>query len=115
MVNVIPPDYVDGVPVVEPVLVDEDEDLKEEEFEEEEVPQEEEDDMEVDIEQDENEPELTYPYEEVDPLNPPPPASESEPQDVTENLVAPGPERQPDATAGALVDDGGAPDIDEGA
>ncbi|GJU04022.1 hypothetical protein Tco_1114360 [Tanacetum coccineum] len=31
-----------------------------------------------------NEPELTYPYEEVDPLNPPPPASESEPEDVNE-------------------------------
>ncbi|GJR20419.1 hypothetical protein Tco_0968946 [Tanacetum coccineum] len=43
-----------------------------------------EDDMEVDIEEDENEPELTYPYEEVDPLNPPPPASESEPEDVIE-------------------------------
>ncbi|GKC85586.1 hypothetical protein Tco_1141303, partial [Tanacetum coccineum] len=53
MVNVIPPDHVDDVPVVEPnqhndvpvvpepVLVDEDE------FEEEEHPQEEEDDMEV--------------------------------------------------------------------
>ncbi|GKE27017.1 hypothetical protein Tco_1442401, partial [Tanacetum coccineum] len=79
-VNVIPPDHVDDVPVVEPnqhddvpvvpepVLVDEDEDPKEEEFEEE-------DDMEVDIEEDKNEPELTYPYEEVDPLNPPPPAS----------------------------------------
>ncbi|GJW17322.1 hypothetical protein Tco_0024758 [Tanacetum coccineum] len=38
--------------------------------------------MEVDIEEDENEPELTYPYEEVDPLNPPPPASMSEPEDV---------------------------------
>ncbi|GJV69326.1 hypothetical protein Tco_1484835 [Tanacetum coccineum] len=38
--------------------------------------------MEVDIEEDENEPELTYPYEEVDPLNPPPPASDSEPEDV---------------------------------
>ncbi|GJY92527.1 putative reverse transcriptase domain-containing protein [Tanacetum coccineum] len=92
MVNVIPPDHVDDVPVVEPnqhddvpvvpepVLVDEDEDPKEEEFEEEE----EEDDMEVDIEEDENEPELTYPYEEVDPLNPPPPASDSEPEDVIE-------------------------------
>ncbi|GJR34582.1 hypothetical protein Tco_1210266 [Tanacetum coccineum] len=44
--------------------------------EEEEDPQEEEYDMEVDIKEDENEPELTYPYEEVDPLNPPPPASE---------------------------------------
>ncbi|GKB81616.1 hypothetical protein Tco_0948511 [Tanacetum coccineum] len=29
-----------------------------------------------------NKPELTYPYEEVDPLNPPPPASESEPEDA---------------------------------
>ncbi|GJX24814.1 hypothetical protein Tco_0231110, partial [Tanacetum coccineum] len=90
MVNVIPPDHVDDVPVVEPnqhdgvsidpepVLVDEDEDPKEDEFEEEEDPQEEEDDMEVDIKEDENEPELTYPYEEVDTLNLPPPASESE-------------------------------------
>ncbi|GJZ96372.1 hypothetical protein Tco_0668706 [Tanacetum coccineum] len=93
MVNVIPPDYVDDVPVVEPnqhddvpvvpepVVVDKDEDLKEDKFEEEEDPQEEEDDMEVDIEEDENEPELTYPYEEVDPLNLPLPASESEPDD----------------------------------
>ncbi|GKC86718.1 hypothetical protein Tco_1147367 [Tanacetum coccineum] len=40
--------------------------------------------MEVDIKEDENEPELTYPYEEVDPLNPPLPASESEPEDVIE-------------------------------
>ncbi|GKA79942.1 hypothetical protein Tco_0786538, partial [Tanacetum coccineum] len=101
MVNVIPPDHVDDVPVVEPnqhddvpvvpepVLVDEDEDPEEDEFEEEEDPQEEEDDMEVDIEEDENEPELTYPYEEVDPLNPPPPASESEPEDAieVENLI----------------------------
>nr|GEY60372.1 putative reverse transcriptase domain-containing protein [Tanacetum cinerariifolium] len=83
MVNVIPPDHVDDVPVIEPnqhddvivilepVLVDEDEDPEEEEFEEEEDPQEEEDDTKVDIEEDENEPELTYPYEEVDPLNPP--------------------------------------------
>ncbi|GKC89084.1 hypothetical protein Tco_1149733 [Tanacetum coccineum] len=97
MVNVIPPDHVDDVPVVElnqhddvpvvpePILEDEDEDPEEEEFKEEEEPQEEEeDDMEVDIEEDENEPELTYPYEEVDPLNPPPPASESEPEDVIE-------------------------------
>ncbi|GJZ38296.1 putative reverse transcriptase domain-containing protein [Tanacetum coccineum] len=96
MENIIPLDHVDDLPIVEPnqpddipvildpVLVDEDEDPKEEEFEEEEEPQEEEDDMEVDIEEDENEPELTYPYEEVDPLNPPPPASESEPEDVIE-------------------------------
>ncbi|GJZ34364.1 hypothetical protein Tco_0580181 [Tanacetum coccineum] len=96
MVNVIPPYHVDDLTVVElnqpdaipvipePVLVDEDEDPEEEEFEEEEEPQEEEDDMEVDIEEDENEPELIYPYEEVDPLNPPPLAFESEPEDVVE-------------------------------
>ncbi|GJR08657.1 putative reverse transcriptase domain-containing protein [Tanacetum coccineum] len=57
---------------------------EEDEFEEEEDPQEEEDDMEVDIEGDENEPELTYPYEEVDPLNPPLPAFESELEDTIE-------------------------------
>ncbi|GKC55518.1 hypothetical protein Tco_1078263 [Tanacetum coccineum] len=96
MANVIPPDHVDDVPVVElnqpddvhvipeHVLVDKDEDLEEEEFEEEEEPQEKEDDMEVDIEEDKNEPELTYPYEEMDPLNPLPPTSESEPKDVIE-------------------------------
>nr|GEY28642.1 reverse transcriptase domain-containing protein [Tanacetum cinerariifolium] len=96
MVNVIPLDYVDDVPIVEPdqhddvhvilepVLVDEDEDPEEEEFEEEEEPQEEEDDIKVNIKEDENKLELTYPYEEVDPLNPLPPASESEPEDVTE-------------------------------
>nr|GEU96112.1 putative reverse transcriptase domain-containing protein [Tanacetum cinerariifolium] len=39
--------------------------------------------MEVDIKEDENEPKLTYPYEEVDPLNPPSHASESKPKDVT--------------------------------
>nr|GEZ11616.1 putative reverse transcriptase domain-containing protein [Tanacetum cinerariifolium]GEZ11618.1 putative reverse transcriptase domain-containing protein [Tanacetum cinerariifolium]GEZ11619.1 putative reverse transcriptase domain-containing protein [Tanacetum cinerariifolium] len=94
MVNVIPPNHVDDVLVVEPdqhddvpvvpkpVLVDEDEDPKEDEFKEEEDPQEEEDDMEVDIEEDENEPELTYSYEEMDLLNPLPPASESEPEDA---------------------------------
>nr|GEY14614.1 hypothetical protein [Tanacetum cinerariifolium] len=63
---------------------DKDEDLKEDEFEEEEDPQEEEYDMEVNIEEDENEPELTCPYEEMDPLNPPSPASESEPEDAIE-------------------------------
>ncbi|GKB41090.1 hypothetical protein Tco_0886032 [Tanacetum coccineum] len=90
MVNVIPPDHVDDVPVVKPnqhndvpvipkhVLVDEDEDPEEEEFEEEV------DDMEVDIEENDNEPKLTYPYEEVDPLNPLPPTFELEPQDVIE-------------------------------
>nr|GEX79801.1 putative reverse transcriptase domain-containing protein [Tanacetum cinerariifolium] len=64
MVNVIPPDHVDDLPVVEPnqhdevpvvpepVLKDENEDPEEEEY------------MEVDIEEDDNEPKLTYPYEE---------------------------------------------------
>ncbi|GJR82191.1 putative reverse transcriptase domain-containing protein [Tanacetum coccineum] len=96
MVNIIPPDHVDDVLIVEPnqhddvpvdpepILMDEDEDLEEDEFEEEEDPQEEEDDMEVDIEEYENEPELTYPYEEVDPLNPLPPAFESKPDDEIE-------------------------------
>ncbi|GJV70579.1 putative reverse transcriptase domain-containing protein [Tanacetum coccineum] len=84
MVNVIPPDHDHDVPVVElnqhddapvvpeHVLEDEDEDLEEDEFEEEEDPQEDKDDMEIDIQEDENELELTYPYKEVDPLNPPP-------------------------------------------
>nr|GEW76555.1 hypothetical protein [Tanacetum cinerariifolium] len=40
--------------------------------------------MEVEIEEDENEPELTYPHEEVDPLNPSLPVFESKPEDVTE-------------------------------
>nr|GFA22550.1 hypothetical protein [Tanacetum cinerariifolium] len=96
MVNIIPPDHVDDVPVVElnqhddvpvvpkPVLVDEDEDLKEDEFKKEEDPQEEEDDMKVNIKEDENEPELTYPYEEMDPLNPSPPAFELKHEDVIE-------------------------------
>ncbi|GKD07361.1 hypothetical protein Tco_1187046 [Tanacetum coccineum] len=100
MVNVVLPDHMDDVPVVEPnqhvdvpvvpepILVDKDEDLEEDEFEEED-PQEEEDDIEVDIEEDENEPEFTYPYKKVDPLNPPPPAFESEPDDEIklENLI----------------------------
>nr|GEX10017.1 putative reverse transcriptase domain-containing protein [Tanacetum cinerariifolium] len=87
IVNKIPPDHVDKVPVVEPnqhddvpepILVDEDEDPKQDEFEEEEDPKEKEVDMEIDIKGYENEPELTYPYEEVDPLNPPLPASDSD-------------------------------------
>ncbi|GJS76103.1 putative reverse transcriptase domain-containing protein [Tanacetum coccineum] len=53
------------------------EDPEEEEFNEEE-------DMDIDDEEDKNEPELMFPYEEADPLNPPPPASDSEPEDVTE-------------------------------
>ncbi|GJW99512.1 putative reverse transcriptase domain-containing protein [Tanacetum coccineum] len=95
MVKVIPPNHMDDVPVEsnqhddvpvvpEPVLMDEDEDPEEEEFKEEEEPQEEEDDMEFDIEEDENKLELTYPYEEVDPLNPPLLASKLEPEDVIE-------------------------------
>nr|GFA38216.1 hypothetical protein [Tanacetum cinerariifolium] len=66
------------------VLVDEDEDSEEKEFQEEEEPKEEEKDTKVDIKEDKNEQELTYPYEEVDSLNPPPPASDSEPKDVIE-------------------------------
>ncbi|GJR85086.1 putative reverse transcriptase domain-containing protein [Tanacetum coccineum] len=93
MVNVIPPDHDHDVPVIgsnqhddasvvlKPVLEYEDEDPEEDEFKEEEDPQEDEDDIEIDIKEDENEPKLTYPYEEVDPLNPPPPAFESEPDD----------------------------------
>ncbi|GJS54774.1 hypothetical protein Tco_0628136 [Tanacetum coccineum] len=96
MVNVIPPDHVHDLPVVEPnqhddaplvpepVLEDEDEDPEEDKFEEEEDPQEDEDDMEIDIKEVNNEPELTYPYKEVDPLNPPPPASESKPDNEIE-------------------------------
>ncbi|GJS50735.1 hypothetical protein Tco_0624097 [Tanacetum coccineum] len=71
---------IDDVPAIpEPVLMDEDEDPKEEEFKEVE-----EDDMKVDIKEDENELELTFPYEEADPLNPPPLASDSELEDVIE-------------------------------
>ncbi|GJU98633.1 hypothetical protein Tco_1327904, partial [Tanacetum coccineum] len=66
----------------EDVQTYEEEDQVEEEIEEEEEPQEEDDDIEIDIKEDEYEPVLTYPYEEVDPLNPLPPASDSEPEDV---------------------------------
>ncbi|GKF43902.1 hypothetical protein Tco_0130454, partial [Tanacetum coccineum] len=95
MANVIPPNHVDDLPdpalaIPKPALVDENEEPKEEkEFEdeedfEEEEPQEKEDDMKVDIREEENKPELTFPYEEADPLNPPPPNSDSEPEDVIE-------------------------------
>ncbi|GJX52743.1 hypothetical protein Tco_0281112, partial [Tanacetum coccineum] len=40
--------------------------------------------MEVDIKEDKNEPELTCPYEEMDSLNPPPPAFKFEPDDEIE-------------------------------
>nr|GFD46470.1 hypothetical protein [Tanacetum cinerariifolium] len=43
---------------------------EEDKFEEEEDPKEEEDDMEIDIEENKNEPEITYLYVEMDPLNP---------------------------------------------
>ncbi|GJZ24808.1 hypothetical protein Tco_0562267 [Tanacetum coccineum] len=80
MVNVIPPN--DDVPAIpEPALVDEDEEPGEEEEFKEKEPQEEED-IEVCIKKDENEPELTFPYEEMDPLNPPPPASDFESENV---------------------------------
>ncbi|GJZ25381.1 hypothetical protein Tco_0569634 [Tanacetum coccineum] len=93
--NGIPPNHVDDLPdpalaIPEPALVDENEEPEEEEefkdeeeFEEEE-PQEEEDDMEVDIEEEENKPELIFPYVEADHLNPLPPTSDSEPEDVIE-------------------------------
>ncbi|GJS40327.1 hypothetical protein Tco_0565370 [Tanacetum coccineum] len=110
MVNVFPPDHVDDLPdlapaIPEPALVDENEEPeeeeefeKEEEFEEEE-PQEEEEDMEVDIGEQENEPELIFPYEEVDPLNPPPPASDSESEDVikVEDTIEPEDETVPNS------------------
>ncbi|GJW46512.1 hypothetical protein Tco_0078158 [Tanacetum coccineum] len=84
-VPVVEPNQHDDVPVIlEPVLEDEDEDPEGEFKEEEESQKKGEDDIGVDIEVDENEPELTYHYEEVDPLNPPSPASESEPEDVNE-------------------------------
>nr|GEW60439.1 hypothetical protein [Tanacetum cinerariifolium] len=82
MANKITPDDVFAIP--EPVMFDENEEPEEEEFEEEEEPQEKED-MEADIEEDENEPELMFPYEESDPINPPPPASDSEIEDVDES------------------------------
>nr|GEX63730.1 putative ribonuclease H-like domain-containing protein [Tanacetum cinerariifolium] len=63
MVNVIPPDHVDEVPAVE---LNQHDDVHV-------VPE--------PVLEDENKPELTYPHKEVDPLNPSPPAFESEPND----------------------------------
>ncbi|GKC33784.1 hypothetical protein Tco_1046168, partial [Tanacetum coccineum] len=59
--------------------------------------EEKEDGMEVKIEEDENEPELTYPYEEMDPLNPLLPTSDSEPNDVikVEDTIMPEDETVP--------------------
>ncbi|GJV29539.1 hypothetical protein Tco_1385987 [Tanacetum coccineum] len=72
---------------------------EEEEFEEEEPQEEEEEDMEVDVVEEENESELTFPYEEADPLNPPPPASDSESEDVVEveDVVEPKDETVPNS------------------
>ncbi|GJR42508.1 putative reverse transcriptase domain-containing protein [Tanacetum coccineum] len=64
--------------------------------------------MEVDIEEDENEPKLIYPYEEVDPLNPPPLAFESEPEDVVEIKDTVEPE---DETVPASIHEVGESDI----
>ncbi|GJW16304.1 putative reverse transcriptase domain-containing protein [Tanacetum coccineum] len=94
MVNVFPPDHVhdllkveptqpDLAPAIpEPALVDENEEPKEEEEH-----------------WGENESELTFPYEEADPLNPPPPASDLEPKDVVEveNMVEPKDETIPNS------------------
>ncbi|GJT65271.1 hypothetical protein Tco_1016751 [Tanacetum coccineum] len=114
MVNVFPLDHVDDLPevepnqpnlalaILEPALVDENEEPEEEEFEEdefeEEEPQEEED-MEVDIREEENEPELTFPNKEVDPLNPSPPASNLKSEDVVEveDMVKPKDETVPNS------------------
>ncbi|GJY39340.1 hypothetical protein Tco_0425704, partial [Tanacetum coccineum] len=105
MVNVFSHDHVDDLPdlapaIPEPALVDENEELEEEEEEfEEEEPQEEEEDMEVDVGEEENEPELIFPYVEADSLNPPPPASNSESEDVVEveDMVEPEDEAVPNS------------------
>ncbi|GKB68458.1 hypothetical protein Tco_0929870, partial [Tanacetum coccineum] len=79
---------------------EEEEGFKEEEDEfEEEEPREEEDDIEVDIGEEENELELIFPYVKADPLNPPPPASDSESKDVVEveDTVEPGDETVPNS------------------
>ncbi|GJW91225.1 putative reverse transcriptase domain-containing protein [Tanacetum coccineum] len=130
MVNVFPHDHADDLPEVEPnqpdlapaipepALVNENEELEEEEefkeeeeFEEEE-PQEEEEDIEVDIGEEENEPELTFPYKEADPLNPLLPASDSEVK--VEDMIEPEDETVPNSvhvvgessTATFLCEDG---------
>ncbi|GJY55778.1 putative reverse transcriptase domain-containing protein [Tanacetum coccineum] len=110
MVNVFPHDYTDDLPEVEPnqpdlapaipepALVNENEELKKDRREE------------------ENELELTFPYEESDPLNPPSPASDLETEDVVEveDMVEPEDETVPNSgpcwgeasTATFLYEDG---------
>ncbi|GKC79149.1 hypothetical protein Tco_1129923 [Tanacetum coccineum] len=106
----ISPDHVNDLPKVEsnqpePALVNENEEPEEEEefkddeeFEEGE-PQEEEYDMEVDIEEEENEPDLIFPYVKAGPLNPQPPAPNSEFEDVVEveDMVEPEDETVPNS------------------
>nr|GEY28574.1 uncharacterized mitochondrial protein AtMg00810-like [Tanacetum cinerariifolium] len=79
IVNVIPPDHVDELPIVEPNQHDDDLVVPEPVLE------------------DENELELTYPYEEVDPFHPPSPGSEYEPDDEikVENPIEHGDETVP--------------------
>ncbi|GJT35868.1 putative reverse transcriptase domain-containing protein [Tanacetum coccineum] len=96
MANEIPLNVVENLPevepiepdhaplILEPILVNEDVEPEDEEEFEEDEPQEEED-MDVDIKEDEKETELTFPYEEMDHLNPPPPILDSEIRDVDES------------------------------
>nr|GEW28361.1 hypothetical protein [Tanacetum cinerariifolium] len=95
MVNLFSPNHVNDLPKVkpnqpEPALVDkkeepeEEEEFEDEEEFDEEEPQKEEEDIEVDIKEEENEPELTFSYVKADHLNPMPPASNSEFEDVVE-------------------------------
>nr|GFA20192.1 hypothetical protein [Tanacetum cinerariifolium] len=56
--------------------------------------------MEIDIEEDENEPKMTYPYEEMDPLNPPSPAFKSK---LDDEIEVENPVEQEDKTVPACV------------
>nr|GEW48710.1 putative reverse transcriptase domain-containing protein [Tanacetum cinerariifolium] len=87
MVIVFPPDHVDELldlapAIPDPALVDEKEEPEEDEEEEE-----------------ENEPELKFSYKEADPLNPPPPTSDLESEDVVEveDMVEPEDETVPNS------------------
>ncbi|GJS91874.1 putative reverse transcriptase domain-containing protein [Tanacetum coccineum] len=99
MVNEIPLDYVDDVPVIEPnqhddvpvvpepVLVDEDEDPRKMNLRRKKILKKKKMIWKFAHCEDENEPELTYHYERcgfLDPLNPPPPTFEFEPDDEIE-------------------------------